>query len=189
MAKAIFQRNQKVWVESVGVWAMIEKIVPVWAKGFDEPVRVTYDVGLGRDFQGHELKPEQGSGADALADGAPQWRLLRARNKWQAEEDSAHHPYPGTYPVVVTDAADWGGWRVPGAEYDRDPHKIEFQARLITSAPHLLALARRIVRIVDESAGDAPPELQRIAEDISRLDRLFNETPVAGPAATRVEVA
>ncbi len=51
MAKAIYQRNQKVWVESVGVWATIEKIVPVWAKGFDEPVRVTYDVGLGREFQ------------------------------------------------------------------------------------------------------------------------------------------
>ena len=26
MAKAIYQRNQKVWVESVGVWATIEKI-------------------------------------------------------------------------------------------------------------------------------------------------------------------
>ena len=25
MAKAIFQRNQKVWVESVGAWAVIEK--------------------------------------------------------------------------------------------------------------------------------------------------------------------
>jgi hypothetical protein len=41
MAKAVFQRNQRVWVESVGAWAVIEKIVPVWAKGFDEPVRVT----------------------------------------------------------------------------------------------------------------------------------------------------
>ena len=112
MAKAIFQRNQKVWVESVGVWASVEKIVPIWARGFDEPVRVTYDVGLGREFLAHELKPEQDSGADAVGDGAPSWRLLRARNKWQTEEDSSHHPYPGTYPVVVTDAADWGGWRV-----------------------------------------------------------------------------
>ena len=122
MAKAIFQRNQKVWVESVGVWASVEKIVPIWARGFDEPVRVTYDVGLGREFLAHELKPEQDSGAEAVGDGAPPWRLLRARNKWQTEDDSGHHPYPGTYPVVVTDAADWGGWRVPGAEYDRDPH-------------------------------------------------------------------
>ena len=35
MAKAQFHRNQKVWVESVGAWATIEKITPVWAKGFD----------------------------------------------------------------------------------------------------------------------------------------------------------
>lgn len=188
MAKAIYQRNQKVWVESVGVWAIIEKVVPVWAKGFDEPVRVSYEVGLGREFQANELKPEQDSGAEAVGENAPRWRLLRARNKWQTEEDSTHHPYPGTYPVVVTDAADWGGWRVPGAEYDRDPHKIEFQARLITSAPHLLALAREVVRIVDESAGDAPPELQAIAEEIAKLDRQFRETPSADAAPAR-EVA
>lgn len=188
MAKAIFQRNQKVWVESVGVWATIEKIVPAWAKGFDEPVRVTYDVGLGRDFQGSELRAEQ-AGADPTTEKGPAWRLLRARNKWQAEEDTGHHPHPGTYPVVVTAPHDWGGWRVPGAEYDRDPQKIEFQARLIASAPHLLALARQVVQIVDESAGDAPPELQRIAQDITRLDRLLNETPAASPAAPPAEVA
>ena len=35
VAKTVFQRNQKVWVESVGAWATIEKIVPVWAKGFE----------------------------------------------------------------------------------------------------------------------------------------------------------
>ena len=70
MAKAIFQKNQRVWVESVGAWAIIEKLVPVWARGFDEPVRVTYDVGLGRDFQAHELKPEQESDDVLSEDGA-----------------------------------------------------------------------------------------------------------------------
>ena len=39
MAKAVFQKNQKVWVESVGAWATIDKIVPLWAKGVDDPVR------------------------------------------------------------------------------------------------------------------------------------------------------
>ncbi len=58
MAKAQFHKNQKVWVETVGAWAVIEKIVPVWAKGFEEPVRITYEVGLGRDFHGHELRSE-----------------------------------------------------------------------------------------------------------------------------------
>ena len=135
MAKAIFQRNQKVWVESVGAWAQIEKVQPVWAKGFDEPVRITYDVGLNREFMASELQlPAEDTATAALGD----WRVLRARNKWQEPADCAHHPFPGSYPVVVTDKADWGGWRVPGAEYDRDPERIEFQSRLIAAAPDLL---------------------------------------------------
>jgi hypothetical protein len=98
-----------------------------------------------------------------------QWRLLRARNKWQLAEDTPHHPYPGTYPVVVTDPADWGGWRVPGAEYDRDPDRIEFQARLIAAAPQLMSLAQSLIDAVAESPEDAPPEslaLARQARDI-----------------------
>ncbi|HEY0052875.1 MAG TPA: hypothetical protein VGB49_05630, partial [Caulobacteraceae bacterium] len=55
MARAQFQKGQKVWVEAVGVWANIERVNPVWAKGFDEPVKVTYDLGLGREFTGPEL--------------------------------------------------------------------------------------------------------------------------------------
>src|SRR6516225_8309639 len=101
MAKAIFQRNQKVWVESVGAWAVIERIEPVWAKGFDEPVKVTYDVGFGRPFMADELKPEDPVAEDGK-EGAG-WRLMRARNKWQTPEDCANHPYPGSYPIVVTD--------------------------------------------------------------------------------------
>ena len=61
MAKAVFQKNQRVWVESVGAWAVIDKIVPIWAKGFDEPIRVTYDVGLGRDFLALVPLSEEGS--------------------------------------------------------------------------------------------------------------------------------
>ncbi len=40
MAKAVFQKNQRVWVETVGALATVEKITPIWAKGFDEPVRI-----------------------------------------------------------------------------------------------------------------------------------------------------
>ncbi len=160
MARAQFQKGQKVWVECVGAWAQIEKVQPVWAKGFEEPVRVTYDVGLGREFLGHELLlPSE----DPAANGGETWRLMRARNKWQTADDCPHHPFPGTYPVVVTDKANWGGWRVPGAEYDRDPDQIEFQARLIAAAPQLLALAERLVSSVDEAPDDAPPELQVLA--------------------------
>ncbi|HWU51159.1 MAG TPA: hypothetical protein VN042_14845 [Asticcacaulis sp.] len=148
MAKAVFHRHQRVYVEPVGTWAVIDRVNPVWVKGFSEPVRVTYDCGLGRDFAAEELIAEsegETRDANAFETQATHWRLMRARNKWQTPEESAHHPFPGTYPVIVTDENDWGGWRVPGAEYERDPHLIEMQARLIATAPKLLKLARDMV--------------------------------------------
>lgn len=186
MAKASFQRNQRVWVESVGAWATVDKIVPIWARGFDEPVKITYDVGLGREFHAHELKAEQ-SGQTLAPEEAANWRMLRARNKWQEPETCGHHPYPGTYPVVVTDVNDWGGWRVPGAEYDRDPRKIEFQARLITSAPRLLGLARALAELVGEAPDDAPPELRRLFEEARKVERYLQEIPAAPDGAAEAE--
>jgi hypothetical protein len=186
MARAQFQKGQKVWVESVGAWAHIDRIQPVWAKGFDEPVRVTYDVGLGREFMGHELLlPSDDPKAEATAN----WRLMRARNKWQTPEDCAQHPFPGTYPVVVTDKADWGGWRVPGAEYDRDPEQIEFQARLIAAAPRLMALAARMVEAATERAEDVPPEMMEMARDARRIlksvtDLLASPDPATAASET-----
>lgn len=182
MAKAVFQKNQKVWVDSVGAWATIDRIVPIWAKGFDEPVRVTYDVGLGREFHAHELKPEDRvEDADGGTGGAG-WRLMRAKNKWQQEGDCNHHPFPGTYPVVVTDPADWGGWRTPGAEYDRDPTRIERQARLIASAPRLQAIARDLIALVAEAPDDAPPALLDMARRAAAIERYVQEVP--SPAET-----
>src|SRR5579871_2401493 len=177
MAKAHFHRNQKVWVETDGTWAVIEKIVPIWAKGFEEPVRITYDVGLGRDFLAQDLRPEDHvEDRDGDATG---WRILRARNKWQAPEDCGHHPYPGTFPVVVTDATDWGGWRVPGAEYDRDPRRIEHQARMIESAPALLALAHALVELVADMPEDAPGPVQALAQQAAAIERRLAEIPAA----------
>jgi hypothetical protein len=176
MAKAQFHRNQRVWVESVGTWATVEKIVPAWAKGFDEPVRITYDVGLGRDFLAHELQAEEEAEETPTLDGSA-WRLMRARNKWQTADDCAHHPYPGTFPVVVTDANDWGGWRVPGAEYDRDPRRIERQARLIAAAPRLLAMAQQIAALVADAPDDAPGPIRRLAEQAAALERYLNDVP------------
>ena len=187
MAKAVFQRNQKVWVESVGAWATIEKVVPIWARGFDEPVRVTYDVGLGREFLAHELRPEDTIGSSDTS--GTHWRLLRARNKWQVMDDCGHHPYPGTFPVLVTDEADWGGWRVPGAEYDRDPHKIEFQARLLASAPAFRQLAQTLIELVDEGPEDAPAPVQELAATARALERYLKEIPEAGAAIPLSAVA
>lgn len=150
------------WVEAVGAWAQVERIIPVWVKEFDEPVRITYDVGLGREFRAEELRAEDRSAAAAPMDAGSNWRIMRARNKWQQPDDCAHHPHPGTFPVVVTDPQDWGGWRTPGAEYDRDPEKIERQARLIAAAPRLMGLAQALAAFVAEEA-DAPVELQELA--------------------------
>jgi hypothetical protein len=177
MAKAQFHRNQKVWVASVGTWAVIERIVPIWAKGFDEPVRVTYDVGLGREFMAHDLRAEEH--AEEGADDGATWRLLRARNKWQQPEDCGHHPFPGTFPVVVTDPSDWGGWRTPGAEYDRDPRKIEQQARLIVAAPKLLAIAKALTDLVADLPEDAPEPVQALARRAAAIQRSLDEIPAA----------
>ncbi len=162
MAKAQFHKNQRVYVRPVGTWALVERVVPHWAKGLDEPLRVYYDVGLGREFAADELQAEQPLN-ETVQHEAETWRVMRARNKWQPAEDCARHPIPGTYPIVVTGQAEWGGWRVPGAEYDLDPNRIERQARLIASAPHLETFARDLVDWARKSGEDMPTALADLA--------------------------
>jgi hypothetical protein len=164
MAKAQFHKNQRVYVKPVGTWALIEHVVPHWAKGIDEPIRVHYDVGLGREFAAEELQNEEPV-AELPANAGPRWRVIRARNKWQPNEDCSRHPVPGTYPVVVTGETEWGGWRVPGAEYDLNPQNIEMQARLIASAPQLAALAGNLVSWARTSGEDMPNVLAELAHN------------------------
>ena len=161
MAKAQFHKNQRVYVKPVGTWALIEHVVPHWAKGIDEPIRIHYDVGLGREFAAEELLSEEPV-TDKNADSGS-WRVVRARNKWQPAQDCTRHPVPGTYPIVITGEADWGGWRVPGAEYDLDPGRIEEQARLIASAPQLASFAVSLVDWARKSGEDMPNELAELA--------------------------
>ncbi len=177
MARAQFQKGQRVWVECVGAWAYIEQVQPVWAKGFEEPVRVTYDVGLGREFLAHELTLPVD---DETAIDGDAWRLLRARNKWQGPDDCVGHPFPGTHPVVVTERADWGGWRVPGAEYDRDPDRIEKQARVIAAAPRLMKIAEQLMEAVAEAPHDAPPAMLALAKRSREVLREILQTAPAG---------
>jgi hypothetical protein len=164
MAKAQFHKSQRVYVKPVGTWALIERVVPHWAKGLDEPIRVHYDIGLGREFTADELQAEE-----PLPDGnqgaGEQWRVIRQRNKWQPAEDCARHPVPGSYPVVVTGPAEWGGWRVPGAEYDLDPPKIERQARMIASAPKLVSFANGLIDWARKSGEDMPNSLVELAHE------------------------
>ena len=180
MAKAVFHKNQRVYVKPVGTWAIIEQIKPHWVKDVEEPVRIHYEVGLGRDFTASELTGEEaGEGSEGPA--RQNWRILRARNKWQSAEECAHHPFPGTFPVVVTGPKDWGGWRTPGAEYDRDPAAMEMQARIIASAPRLLHIARQLEGFIQHSAGDAPAELAELASEARALTRFIDDTPAAAP--------
>ena len=162
MAKANFHKNQRVYVKPVGTWALVERVVPHWAKGIDEPLRVYYDVGLGREFAADELQGEQPLAENGHR-GDENWRVTRARNKWQPSEDCARHPIPGTYPIVITGQAEWGGWRVPGAEYDLDPLRIERQARLIASVPLLENFAHELVEWARKSGEEMPIALADLA--------------------------
>jgi hypothetical protein len=177
MAKAQFHKNQRVYVKPVGTWALVEKVVPHWTKGLDEPLRIVYDCGLGRDFQAEELQAEEPLSESKTPAGVENWRVVRARNKWQPAEDCARHPVPGTYPVVITGEAEWGGWRVPGAEYDLDPAKIERQARQIALSPRLTAFAKALVDYARKSGEDIPASLTDMAHEAQDILTAIERTP------------
>lgn len=172
--KAQFHKNQRVYVKTVGTWALIEKVMPQWAKGLDEPLRIFYDVGLGREFAAEELQSDQ-LHHTAVTTHAETWRLVRARNKWKQPEDCAHHPYPGTHPQVVTGETDWGGWRVPGAEYDLYPEKIEHQARLIANAPKMAAVLHALVDQVKLEPENVPDEIATLAQEGAAILRYIDQ--------------
>jgi hypothetical protein len=179
MAKAAFHKHQRVFVKPVGTWTVIEKIKPHWVKDVEEPVKIFYDCGLGRDFIAAELAAEAVEESDTSS-----WRLMRAKNKWQSPEECAHHPQPGSYPVVVTDAQNWGGWRVPGAEYDRDPGRVEHPARLIVHAPRLLQLAEALAREVAESP-DAGADFVTLGKRAADMVRAVRARPDEDEAVLR----
>ena len=179
MAKARYHKSQRVFVKPVGTWGYIETIVPKWIKGVEEPIKITYDVGLGRDFRQDELDADetdieqQGSFFGAPSEENKTWHVVRAQNKWKSSKDCAHHPYPGTHPVVVTTEREWGGWRVPGAEYDRNPDLIERQARLLIKAPMIAALLYQMVEDVkeqEENLPDSTVQIARLAQKV--LDQI-----------------
>lgn len=181
MAKAIYQKGQKVWVKAVGAWATIEKVLPQWVRGVEEPLKVLYDVGLGREFQASELIAETREDKSVGVE-TERWRVMRLRNRMSIENADARHPFPGTFPVVVTDELDWGGWRVPAAEYERDPDRIEFQARLLMSAPVLLAAVKELSQYAERCAerSDTPdPALQK-AIQVARFALRQVYEPIGG---------
>lgn len=175
MARALFHKGQRVYIKPVGTWSLVEKVNPHWVKDVEEPLRITYDVGLGREFAASELASEaamRGPEARSEKIALDNWRIFRTKNRWQqCDAATAAHPYPGTFPVVMTDDLDWGGWRVPSAEYDRDPNRIEFQARVLVNAPEMLRTIRKLADYVAKHPNDAPNELKSMARNSARLLR------------------
>jgi hypothetical protein len=197
MAKALFHKSQRVFVKPVGTWALIEKVVPHWVKDVDEPLRVTYECGLGRSFQAHELAAEESLAVDAQVlrpddDDSllEHWHIARRRAKWRARIGGLGISDVGTYPVIVTDEDDQGGWRVTGGEYDRDPQRIEHQARMITCTPDLLQTARQIADFYQENPDECPSELQQVVQRCASILRFvyqLNETVEAESATVAAE--
>ncbi|WP_225907905.1 hypothetical protein [Hyphomonas sediminis] len=172
MAKAVFHKSQRVYVKPVGTWVPIERVVPQWVKGVDEPLRITYDCGLGRLFHAHELASEesmhrldrgdQDDDDDELM--LEQWRVVRRMMKWRTGEGQVvAGATPGTYPAVATDDGANSGWRVPATEYDRDPARVEHQARMISHTPDLFRMARKIAEYASANPKDVPDEIRPIA--------------------------
>ena len=166
MAKAKYHKSQRVFVKPVGTWAHVEAVVPKWVKGCEEPIKVSYDCGMGREFAQEELEEESTALQMSMVNGHDgTWRILRGQNRWKSAEQCGHHPYPGTHPTVVTSDRDWGGWRVPGAEYDLDPNRIEHQAQVIVRAPVLM-------RLLEEFLQHAEHEPENLSDDLTKLAQI-----------------
>ncbi len=189
MAKALFHKSQRVFVKPVGTWAVIEHVVPHWVKDVNEPLRITYDCGLGRPFHAHELVSEQAvHNQNRVADDdddmmLEHWTVERRTIKWRPSEFGVTLANPGTYPVVATDEGGTSGWRVGGAEYDRDPQRIEHQARMIVHTPDLMRIARRVAEFASDNPAEFPAELKPVAQHcaliLRNVYRLDEEITVA----------
>ena len=186
MAKALFHKMQRVYVKPVGTWALIEKVIPHWVKDVAEPLRVTYECGLGREFHAHELVSEQtmhdsAIGADEEDDLLLEcWRIGRRSARWRAAMGGHVSVSPGTFPVVLTDEGEAGGWRVSPTDFDRDPHRIEYQARMIVQTPELLRVARHIAECAADHPGEMPEELRPVARKCAAILRYvyqLNDAP------------
>ncbi len=181
MAKAVFHKGQRVYVKPVATWALVENVNPQWVKGVEEPLRVTYDAGLGRDFQAHELAAEDKEPVKPDLIETETWRILRTANRLSSEARDPRHPHPGTFPVIVTDEKDWGGWRVPMAEYDRDPDRIEHQSRVIANALRLMRVSRKLIEFARDYPHETPAQLLALAQQAEMVLAAIYHAPVPKP--------
>jgi hypothetical protein len=181
MAKALFHKSQRVFVKPVGTWAVIEQVVPHWVKDVAEPLRISYDCGLGRQFQAQELASEQAMRNENRVPADPNededevmlehWHIERRPIKWRAGDFGMRLGASSTYPVVATDEGSPNGWRVSGSDYDRDPQRIEHQARMIVHTPELLRIARRLAEVAAENPDAIPADLKPVVQHCAMILR------------------
>ena len=98
----------------------------------------------------------------------------------------------GSFPTVVTNEKDWGGWRVPGAEYDLDPHNIEMQARIIVNALPMLSVVQKLVEYAEDQPENIPQpvgDLAKIGDSILKavLDTVESENAPMEPRDAELE--
>lgn len=185
MAKALFHKMQRVYVKPVGTWALVEQVIPHWVKDVAEPLKVTYECGLGRQFQASELVSEQAMHGDAPSDHDDDllhehWRIGRRSTKWRTAMGHHSGDNLGTFPVVLTDEGDAGGWRVNPADFDRDPNRVEYQARMMVQTPDLLRIARRIAEVAADNPDSFPEDLLPVAKQCATILRYvyqLNDAP------------
>ena len=96
MAKAKYHKAQRVFVKPVGTWAYIEAVVPKWVKGCEEPIKIAYDVGMGREFAPEELEPESSGMHNGSVEEAftGEWRIMRGQNRWKSNAAIIPSPAP-----------------------------------------------------------------------------------------------
>ena len=93
----------------------------------------------------------------------------------KSPEECAHHPHPGTHPVVMTGDADWGGWRVPGAEYDLHPQLVEHQARMVVNAPRMASLLNALVDKAKTESENMPESLAPLVTEARAILRYIDQ--------------
>jgi hypothetical protein len=64
---------------------------------------------------------------------------------------------------------DWGGWRVPGAEYDLDPYRIEHQAEVIVRAPIFMKLLEEFLEHAEQEPENLSDDLTKLAQVARRI--------------------
>ncbi len=73
------------------------------------------------------------------------------------------HSFQETDQLGVMKSIAKRAWRVPMAEYDRDPARIEHQARIVASALRLMRVARELIQFTQEFSHETPEQLLDLA--------------------------